>query len=200
MKFWIALIAILALIVPQAFAGDDAVETSSIGDEVTTYEGAGDHDPKQRQAILAHLAHHHEVPDRQTLEDVTDQARAIVFDIARDDEASPFHRQRALRALTNWADDEVYDYLVELLGDDETEDGLRHHLLPVLADGFGQDALDDLTPYLLDDPNPQVRMSAAHAIADIDTAAAQKLLVEALETEDNSVVERRLEGLASGDR
>ena len=201
MKFWIALIAILLLLAPKAFAGDDPASdtTSPSDDEVTTYQGTGDHDPEIRQAIIAHLSHHHEVPDRKTLERVSDDARTIVFEIAGDDDAFSFHRQRAFRALAHWADDEIYELIVERLEDDDLDDGLRHHLLPVLADGFGEDALDDLEPFLFEADDPQIRMSAAHAIGDIDGDPARQLLRDALETEDNSVVERRLERIVKAD-
>lgn len=196
MKLWIICIAIALLVAPKAFAGDDdpTRASSSAGAEITDQQADGNDD---REAIIALLSHYHEMPDRQQLERGSDDAREIVFDLARDEDTFLFHRQRALRALAHWADEEVYEFLVELLDDEDTEDGLRHHLLPVLADGFGEDALDELTPFLFDDDDPQIRISAASAIASIPGEKAHKKLITALEREEHPVVASRIESFAT---
>lgn len=194
MKFWIALLIITFLFAPKAFASDGP-DASATGDEQVTGEPVQQAD--EREMIIALLSHHHELPDRRMFERASDDARTIVFDIARDEEAFLFHRQRAFRALTYWADDEIYDYLVGLLHDDDTEDGLRHHLLPTIVNGFGADALEDIRPYLFDADDPQIRISAAGAIATLDDERALRMLTEALEVEQNPVVERRLEQYAT---
>lgn len=191
MRCWIAVLCIALLFAPKAFAEDPSADPSG-DDQPAQTERDGDR-ADDRQAIEAHLSHYHRLPDRQTLEEVSDEARAIVFEIARDEDAFMMHRQRAMKALTNWADDEVYEYLVGLLEDESTEDGLRHHLLPTLADGFGDRALDDIAPYMTDASDPQIRISAAGAIAhNIDGQRATRMLEDALEDEDNSIVQQRL--------
>lgn len=194
MKFWIVLIAISLLVAPKALA-DDSPQPDAADGEPEAAHSSADHDGDNSRAdIEALLSHYHELPDRETLEESDDDARSIVFEIARDDEAFLMHRQRAMSALAHWPDDEVYEFLVEQLDDDQTEDGLRHHLLPVVANGFGEDALEDIEPYLLEDSDPQIRISAAGAIAhNIEGERGIEMLEEALEQEDNPIVERRLE-------
>lgn len=192
MKLWIALIILALLVAPKALA-DDAPSTPEHDAEQQTHPDSAEGQPTpERQAIAALLSHHHDVPDRAALEDAADDPRQVVFEIARDDDSFVFHRQRALNALTHWPDEEVYDYLVGLLDDDSTEDGLRHHLLPIVADGFGDDALDAIEPYLVDADDPQIRMSAAAAIAEISSDDSRQLLQDALEVEEHPVVSSRL--------
>ena len=192
MKLWIALIILALLVAPKALA-DDAPSPPDHKPGHQAHPGSAEAQPTpERQAIAALLSHHHEVPDRETLEDAVDDPRQVVFEIARDDDSFVFHRQRALNALTHWPDDEVYDYLVGLLDDDSTEDGLRHHLLPILVDGFGDDALEALAPYLVDADDPQIRISAAAAISELSSDDARQLLEDALEVEEHPVVTSRL--------
>lgn len=193
MKLWIALIIIALLVAPQAFAGEEPAVDSTQPDEQLAHSDTDRSQSSEREAIKAHLAHHHQLPDRETLEMASDNARNIVFELARDEDTFLLHRQRALKALAHWPDEEVYDYLSGLLADEQTEDGLRHHLLPVLADGFGAEALNDLVPYLLDEDDPQLRISAAGAIAHIPGDEAAQVLDEALQTEDHPVVLSRIE-------
>lgn len=193
MKFWITVLCIALLLAPKAFADDPSAADSTDADDQRAEVERDDERTDDRRAIEAHLSHYHELPDRQTLEEASDQAREIVFEIARDDDAFLMHRQRAMKVLTHWADQEVYDYLIGLLDDQSTEDGLRHHLLPVLADGFGQEALEDIKPYLTDASDPQIRISAAGAIAhNIPGDRAADILADALEDEDASLVREQL--------
>lgn len=195
MKFWITLIVLTVLLAPKAFAGDDTFVDEDR--ERLAIQSTEDADkPDDRKVITVLLSHHHEMPTREALEAGTPDAREIVFEIAGDEEAFLFHRHRALRALTLWPDTEVYEYLHGLLVDDETEDGLRHHLLPILADGFGAQALDDLEPYLTNSEDPQIRISAAGAIVQIPGERALQTLLTALENEKHPLVQRRLENFA----
>lgn len=203
MKLWLTCIVIALLLAPYAFAGEDersadstsATATSATSADVADVDASDSH--AEREAIVAILSHYHEVPNRQQLEAGSDDARTIVFDLARDEDAFVFHRQRALRALSHWPDDEVYDYLLSLLHDENTEDGLRHHLLPVLAEGFGEKAIEDLKRYLFNAEDPHIRISAAGAIATIPGDDAHELLLQALQRETNPIVQRRLETYAT---
>lgn len=190
MKFWLILILISLLLVPNAFAQD----THRHDDRDVPVRSAGEQgEPDEREIITVLLSHHHEVPDRAQLERVTTEARDIIFEIAADEDAFLFHRHRALRALTHWPDDEVYRFLHGLLVDNATEDGLRHHLIPILAAGFGERALADLEPFLRHSEDPQIRISAAGAIAQIPGEEAHNLLISALHEEENAIVRTRLE-------
>lgn len=188
MKLWIIALIVALLLAPNAFAGDDQRPAS--GDDAR--EAAPD-ELDTREGIIAVLSLFHEVPTREQLERVTEDARAHVFEIARDEEAFLFHRQRAIRALVHWPDQEVFDYLVELIDDEEDLEGLTHHILPVLADGFGEKALDELEPFLFEAEDPHVRISAAGAISNIPGERGVKMLQEALHAEQNPVVQSRLE-------
>lgn len=197
MKFWIICIVIALLIAPKAFAEDDAPKPDASPSSSETADEVEEREHDEKENIIALLSHYHEVPDREQLERGSENAKEIIFELARDEEVFLFHRQRALRALANWPTDEVYDYLVELLHDEATEDGLRHHLLPVLADGFGEDALEDLEPFLFEASDPQIRISAASAIASIPGDTSHDKLVEALRSETNPVVQSRIETFAT---
>ena len=196
MKLWILCIVIALLLAPRAFAEDDPARTLA-DDDAATASDAVEREVDVRDNVIALLSHYHEMPDRKLLEKATPDAKDIVFELARDEEAFLFHRQRALRALANWPTEEVYEYLVELLQDEQTEDGLRHHLMPVLAEGFGEEALPVLEPFLLEASDPQIRISAAAAIATIPGDAAHKRLIEALHNEEHPVVHSRIETFAT---
>ena len=194
MKIWIILILLALLAAPNAFAGETEVRNHN---DRTLRDSDDKGETDIREIITVVLSHHHEIPTREDLESRTDDAREIVFEIARDEEAFLFHRHRALRALTHWPDAEVYDYLHGLLVDEDTEDGMRHHLLPILANGFGERALDDLEPFLTEAADPQIRISAAGAISRVPGERAVEMLLSALKSETHPLVQTRLETYAS---
>lgn len=202
MKLWLICIVIALLLAPHAFAGEEEQPADSDAHSATTSaKASADVDAEdeydEREAIIAILSHYHEVPNRRQLEAGSDEARTIVFDIAQDEDAFIFHRQRAIRALAHWPDDEVYDYLIGLLNDEETEDGLRHHLLPVLAEGFGERSLEELKQFLFEAEDPHIRISAGGAIATIPGDEAHEMLLKALQRESSPIVQRRLETYAT---
>ena len=189
MKLFLLILLSLCLAASSALAGDrhdhhhhDHVDTSGVDDEV--------------RAVKAWLSLHHRIPTRKELEALSPNARQIVLDVAGDEETFLFHRHRALHALVHWPDDEVFTFLVGLLHDPSTEEGMRHHLLPTLGEGFGDRAVPVLEPILLNDEDPQIRISAAAALAEVDSDAAIAVLRHALETEQHSVVRYRLEQFA----
>lgn len=188
MKFWI-IVALLTLILsPAAIAQEqDTPKRPTLPSTETPDAKADDY-----EAILAWLSHYHEVPGRAQLEAVSPRARQILFDIAQDEDAFLMHRHRALYALGTWADQEVYAYLTNLLVNESTEDGLRHHLLPILAQNFGEKALDALAPFLQHD-DPQIRISAAGAIAHIPGDAPKATLRSAMKDETHPMVQGQLE-------
>ena len=196
MKTFLLLIFFALVVAPSAFAQ----ETHGGHSHSDLPSGHG-HDSsdldEQRRAVKLWISHHHEIPDRAQLEDVSPHARQFVFEIARDEEAFLFHRHRALRALANWPDQEVHDFLRELLINPDTEDGLRHHLIPILAHGFGEDSLESLRPFLFDAEDPQIRITTAVAIGHIPGQRALDVLIEALEVEEHPLVRNRIEDYAT---
>lgn len=188
MKIWLLLVVLTLILSPSAMAQEQ--ETHKRPDRPSAQ--VPEIEPREKEAILAWLSHYHEVPGRAQLEEVSPLARQILFEIAQDEEAFLMHRHRALYALGAWADQEVYDYLQGLLIDENTEDGLRHHLLPILANNFKEAALKDLTPFLSHD-DPQIRISAAGAIAQIPGDAPRATLLKAMENEQHTMVRAQLE-------
>ena len=191
MKLWLILIAIAMLVAPTAFAHTGA---DSSAPNIATASADGEVD--EVEAIAALLAHYHKIPDRRHLESVSDDARQIIFDISRDDEAGPFFQRRAMKALVNWPDAETFEYLTDVLNDETTDDGLRHHLLLVLANGYGEEALDTIKPYLFEASDPHLRISAGNAVSQIPGDRAYEMLTQALRAEQNPIVQSRLEQFA----
>ncbi len=194
MKFWITLFVLALLAMPQAMAGE--VGGDDPRSSVDVDRSAADQADRDLKNIKAWLSHFHKVPSRAELEQVSDDARDIVFKLAADEESFLFHRQRAIRALAHWADDEVRALFNEMLADEAIEEGLLFHIIPALANGFGEDAIDDLVPYLRDHDNPHIRISAARAIASIPGEEGQPVLAEALHDEEHPIVKKQLEDLS----
>lgn len=188
MKIWLILAIITLLLSPSAMAQQEETHRRP---EMPSTELPGQ-EAGEREAVLAWLSHYHQVPTREQLEKASPQARQLLFEIAQDESAFLMHRHRALYALGAWADQEVYDYLQGLLADEDTEDGLRHHLLPIMAQSFGQEALQDLVPFLTHD-DPQIRISAAGAIAHIPGEAPKEALLKAMDAEKHPMVQTQLE-------
>lgn len=192
MKLFFLILLSLSLAATTALASDrdghdhhdhDTPDTSAFDDEV--------------RSVQAWLSLHHRIPTRKELEALSSDARQIVLDMAADEEAFLFHRHRALHALVHWPDEGVFNFLVGLLHDPATEEGMLHHLLPTLGEAFGDRAIPVLEPILMNDDDAQMRISAAAALAEIDSDAAIAVLRRALETEQNSVVLYRLERFAT---
>lgn len=195
MKIFILLVLLSICLAPNAWAHSPTAGQNDPGD--LRPQASDELSPEEaRRSIKAWLSHHHQVPSRAELERITPEARSIVFDIARDEDVFLFHRHRALVALGHWPDQEVKSYLQTLLNNETTEDGLRHHLIPILATSFGEAALEDLRPFLIEAADPQIRISAAAAIAEIPGDQALQLLKQALEVERHPLVRSRLENYA----
>lgn len=194
MKFWITVIVLTLLALPQAMAQQvDADDRRSAIDADTA---SADRAERELKNIKSWLSHIHRLPTRAELEQASDRARALVYELATDEETFLFHRQRALRALAYWPDEELRTLYLELLHDESTERGLLFHILPAMADAFGEEAIDDLRPFLSDDDDPHIRISAAYAIASIPGDRGQQVLRQAQRDEHNPIVKARLDQLS----
>jgi hypothetical protein len=190
MKLFLLLLITLSLLASMAVA-DEPRDPAKDADP----SAAIDFD--EVEAITAWLSHYHRLPTAAELERVSPRAREIVFEIALDEDAFLFHRHRAIHALSHWPDHEVFDFLSGLLTDDATDEGLKHHLVMTLARGFGDRAVPLIEPFLLTHEDPQLRISAAAALAKIDGDASHQILLRALEQEENSIVRSRIEHYAT---
>ncbi|RAL24878.1 hypothetical protein DL240_01325 [Lujinxingia litoralis] len=197
MKLWLLTLALLSLIASPAMAenGDRRVSTPSS-------DTPGDVRPSQgdahiEEAVLMLLSQHHQVPTRKQLETLTPRAKEIVGRLARTEGLFAFHRERALLAMGHWPDDATFAYFQSLLQAPDTEEGLVHTLISVLASSYGERALDVLSPLLLGHDDVQVRLSAGAAIGSLNSDAGAKLLDVAIDQEPNAIARQRLEGFAA---
>ncbi len=137
--------------------------------------------------VLALLSAIHELPARSDFDAAAPNARDIVLAVARDATVTGPHRTRALEALRYWPDDAAFAaYRLAL----ETK-AARHKTLRMLGATFGARALPVLTPYLRH-ADPQLRVTALEAVADVEGSAADALLSQALVVEAVPWVKRRL--------
>jgi len=195
MKLFLIALTLLSLLATsvgaQTTAPSPNASTPDVADGATK-----DADANIEEAVRMLLSQHHNVPDLKQLLALTPRAQEIVERIARDEDAFAFHRERALIAMGYWPDDATYAYLLGLLQDPQTDESLLHTLLPLLTNSFGERAIGDLTPVLLDHENVQIRLSAAAAIGSLNSDAGYKVLDVAIEQEPNAIARQRIEDFA----
>ena len=132
-----------------------------------------------RASVQALLGAIHELPSRKVFERAGgDETRALLTEFALDAELFPAYRHRALEALGYWPDDATWQLYVGLLTASETPDTTRHNLLRQLTRAFGERAVPKVEPYL-DHLDPQLRMTATAALAEVPGAAVDARLLEA---------------------
>ncbi|MFU8806135.1 MAG: HEAT repeat domain-containing protein [Bradymonadaceae bacterium] len=145
-----------------------------------------------KETITLLLSDYHGVPTRASLLAVSPTARDILLDMARDEDLFSLYRHRALAALGHWPDAQVQSLMFGLLKSDETSEVLQHHLLGIVANAFGKDAVEVIAPYLAHE-DVQLRLSAVGALSRIPHGDAEKVLQHAVSEEKNAVVRERLE-------
>lgn len=126
----------------------------------------------QDSEVLLRLRAIHEAPNYKDLEAVSPDARRVVEDVVQDGEG--FVRDRAISALATWGDDAAWQSLAPLFISTSTPEMTRHHLLLVLAQNFGDRSLG-LVQAWLESTDQDKRVSAAQALAQIETERAQTL-------------------------
>ncbi|RVU47924.1 hypothetical protein EA187_00360 [Lujinxingia sediminis] len=196
MKLFLIALTLLSLLATGANA-EPAAKPSDTSAPGVSDDASAARDAHIEEAVLMLLSQHHRAPTLKQLEGLTPRARYFVERIARDEDAFAFHRERALIALGYWADDATFNYLAGLLDNPQTDESLLHTLLPLLANSFGERAVGELTPFVLEHDNVQVRISAAAALGRLNSDEAFKILDIAIEQEPNPIARQRIEDAAA---
>lgn len=151
----------------------------------------------ERARVLTLLQARHELPPKAVFEKAAADPRAHVLAIAADEKAFPPHRHAAMAALRYWPDAAAQRLFRAALTSPRSGEMLRHKVIAFYAAAFGAEALPDLAP-LLDDPDPQIRMTAVEAVGGIAGAASEKALRGRLAVEESEPVRERLERWLKG--
>jgi len=121
----------------------------------------------QKDQIILLLSGYHYFPTRDKLAAESPNAPQILIGIAEEASNLPSLRIQAIRALGLFADDAVAATWFEArLAEGRLPEDLLRHTLTASLRGFGERALPWVEPYL-GHPDPQVRMSAIHAIGSL---------------------------------
>lgn len=149
-------------------------------------------DAIERALVL--LSGYHGLPSVEELEAALSNPRDTMFAILQRPDLSPMHRDRAIGALQYWPNHDVQTYYRSLLADPATPEMVRHRVLGHLAVGFGDAAIDLISPYL-GDQDVQFRLTAVHALGQIGTPAALQRIEAAAQLEQSQVVLEQMQHL-----
>lgn len=147
-------------------------------------------------AILLLLGAHHQLPPTERFEATSPNAARILRLIARDQGVPPLQRDRALEALAGFVEPETVALWVEVLGDAETEELVRHRLVRLLALHAPAQSLEWVEAWLNAD-DLQRRLTGAAAAGDLGTAG-RSLLEQRLGREENALVRERVAEALAG--
>lgn len=142
--------------------------------------------------LLVLLSGHHGIPSRDELEAAVPDVRSLLWQVAMEREQHPIQRDRAIAALAWWGDEEVQELYRDLIRSADTSTMLRHRVVGLAARYFGEASIEDISP-LLDHPDLQLRLTAADALGQIDTATSRALLREALHEGTPALLRERIE-------
>jgi hypothetical protein len=145
---------------------------------------------KNQDDLLLLLRAHHEAPTRASLEKVSPDARKIVTQVAT--QGAGLMQDRAISALATWADDEAWRVLAPLFVRTTTHEMTRHHLLSELSKNFGEKSLGLIEAWLQSSDRDQ-RLTAAWALAGIETDIARLLAAKAAAAESDAQIKQVLE-------
>jgi len=145
---------------------------------------------KIEQEILLRLRAHHDAPTASELEKISPEARAVVTQVVR--QGSGFMRDRAIMALATWGDEEVWSILAPIFINTATHEITRHQLLTTLAQNFGDKSLG-LVDAWLTSSDREKRLTAAQALAEVNSERSLALAQKRAESETDQDVKRLLE-------
>lgn len=114
---------------------------------------------------------------------------AVVYDART--ETLPIHRHRAIGALAYFPTDQTRSHLDHLLSSPATPELTRHHVINALANGFGDGAISEISPFL-DHTDVQLRLTAVAALGAIGTSQSSQALLDELGTESHPLVRERI--------
>lgn len=147
-----------------------------------------------RAQILDLLSSRHQLPARDRFEAAAPEPAKLLRAIAVDPSVPDLQRYAAYEALGWWPDDATFALYVEAVAPAQKA-GQRHRVMRYLALAFGERALAPLTATLTGDGDPQIRLTAATAIADIPGDAARAALTAASKSDEAAVVRQGIERL-----
>lgn len=147
-----------------------------------------------RDQVLSLLLARHQLPAKKQFEAASPEAPTILKAAAVDPSLPGFQRYAAYEALGYWPDNDVYNLYVKAIKAGE-EEGQRHRVMRYLAQTFGERGFVPLAEILMDDPDPQMRITAATAMHDIPGPEARGALHEAMKREQSPVVREKIQAL-----
>lgn len=150
----------------------------------------------ERDRVVALLSARHDLPPRSMFDAAAADPRPHVLALAEDDKLFPAHRYAALLALRYWPDDAALAAYRRALTSEKSLPALKHRVIAYFPDTFGPRALPELVPFL-EDPDPQIRVSAVSAIARVPGHEGAELLQARRDKETHPLVKERLEQLFS---
>lgn len=178
------LIVLLALAAAPACAAPNAQTGEKAAAQAASAE---------RSRLEALLRGYHGLPERSRFEEAAAEPAKILRVIAADAMAGPM-RAAALEALKWWPDDRTFALYTAAIAADQP-DGVRHKALRYLV-VFGDRALPPLVS-ALQDPDVQIRRTAATALFDVPGEAAGKALGDAARGESDPTLRATLEDFAA---
>lgn len=144
-------------------------------------------DPRARVERL--LSHHHTTPSKAALQAVPGVDK-ILQAIAADDLSFPPRRYAAFDALRHWPDARTRGLYLDAVAAGQPA-GLRHRVLRLWPLAFGAEALPVLQAALADG-DPQIRLTAAHALDALPGGSAHKALADAAAAEADPTIRAAL--------
>ncbi|MBN1944745.1 MAG: HEAT repeat domain-containing protein [Bradymonadales bacterium] len=153
-----------------------------------------DLDPNVLDRITTLLSGYHYFPTADDLLQVTDDPARYLLAIVYNspDLWPPSQQHRAMDALAYFPSELTHAHMTYLLQSGQTPELLRHHVLTTLARGFGQQALDEIQPFLTS-ADVQLRLTAVSALSIIPEARSTEILRTALGLEESQLVRERIE-------
>jgi len=137
---------------------------------ITFAQDAGD---AAEQNVIMQLHHLHQTPTFESLQEISPNARKVVEKVART--TNGIGQARAIQVLAQIGDDKARDLLLFLLDAPNTREMTRHSLLSALVVHFGPDSRE-LAKTWLHSEDMDRRLTAIHALGQLDTPASLKIL------------------------
>ncbi|MFT4704447.1 MAG: hypothetical protein ACI81R_002152 [Bradymonadia bacterium] len=180
--------AALLLLSPLAMA--QTVTPGSGGTSVGPTEIEVPTGQSDRESLILLLSGYHGLPEASVFEARFSDPRAQLLALLGDPALGPIHYDRALAGLAYWPNDEVRAVYETVLQSTERE-MVVHRVIGHLVQGFGDVAIERVTPYLSAD-DVQLRLTAVQALSTLATPLAFEALDARLTVEPSDLVRTRI--------
>lgn len=144
-----------------------------------------------REQLLVLLSGHHGLPPREEIEAAVPTARALLWEIAHDEDQHPIQRDRAVAALAWWPDDDVRALYRRLISDSGTRTMLRHRAIAMAGAHLGPAMLEDIAA-LVDADDLQLRLSAIEALHAMAVPEARRVIERLDHPHQHPIVHERV--------